>query len=87
MPAAPRRDSWGKPLPELVDARREGRFDHDVNQAHRRFLFALMEDHLRLLLRRGEHASLSITVQILDGMLQEDVQVLAARRWRGPGGE
>jgi hypothetical protein len=87
MPAHPRRDSWGKPLPDLVDARREGLFDRPHNQDQRRFLFALMEDHLRLLLRRGEHGSVTITVQILDGMLHEDIEVQTTRRWRGPRGD
>jgi hypothetical protein len=77
-----RRDSYGRPLPELTEARQELLLERPQNQAARRFLVALFEEQMAQSLRRGMHVDVVVRFQIQDGILQKDVDLTMTRHYR-----
>lgn len=80
----PRIDSYGKPLPELTDAREQVLFEHATNQAQHRFLLALIEESCRAVLRRGWYGDVHLHFSVEDGVLQSDMRAGLERQWRAP---
>jgi hypothetical protein len=82
--AQPRRDGYGRPLPELADAQKEVLLERPFNQQQRRLILRLLEEQYRLLLRRGTHAAVVLQFDVQDGMIQTDIKVTIGRLWRQP---
>lgn len=78
----PRRDAYGARLPELSDASRESFLERDVNVEQRKFVKDVLDKYFRDHLRRGEYVTINLTVQITDGMIQQDIKVNTERNWR-----
>jgi hypothetical protein len=78
----PRYDGYGKPLPDLAEARQASLFEHGTNERQRRVLMSLIETYCRELCHRGIHATVSLRWSVLDGILDANVEVTVLRRWR-----
>jgi hypothetical protein len=78
------RDAYGKPLPSLVEVTQQYFGDHLTNRSQRERLYALLEEQWQVLLRRGIHGQLTITVTIHDGMIQDQSSVTLTRQIRAP---
>lgn len=84
MPRPLRRDAYGRPLPELTDAREAVTLQHPRNEARIRCLQALVEDTLRAVLRRGWYGDVLIRFTVEDGMVLSDMHAGLDRLWRMP---
>jgi hypothetical protein len=77
-----RRDGYGRPLPELADARHEVLKDTPQNQDLRKMILALLEEHYAALLRRGIFADVALTFLVRDGRIQPDMDVVVTKQYR-----
>lgn len=75
-------DSFGRPLPSLVEVRQDYLGNHSPNQVQRERLAALIDEQWQLLLRRGFFGELAIVVTIVDGVLQDQTHVSVTRQLR-----
>lgn len=75
--AAPRvrLDGYGQPLPPLADARHEVLADRPLNQEQRRVLLRMLQDQFDALLRRGTYATISLSFDVVDGIIQKKVSL------------
>ena len=67
--APPRRDEYGKPIPPLVDAEHELRYERAFNKQQRKLMFDELEKIYRALLRRNINAVVTLCFIINDGMI------------------
>jgi hypothetical protein len=77
-----RRDGYGRPLPELADARQEVLKDSPHNQELRRMILALLEEHYHALLRRGIFADVALKFLVRDGRIQPDMDMTVTKQYR-----
>jgi hypothetical protein len=77
-----RRDSYGRPLPELTEARHELLVERPYNQAKRRELLARIEELLPQILRRGVHADVVVRFSVQDGLIQKEIDLGVTRHFR-----
>lgn len=77
-----RRDSYGRPLPELTDARQELLLERPQNQAQRRFIVALFEEQMAQILRRGMHVDVVVRFAVQDGIIQKEIDLVLTRHLR-----
>jgi len=77
-----RRDSYGRPLPELTDARQELLIERPYNQAKRRELLARIEELLPQILRRGTYADVVLRFSVQDGLIQKEIALGVERHFR-----
>lgn len=82
MPSAPRYDRYGRPLPEVTDAREASTLDHERNQLHRQLVARLIEDCWPVVCRRGWHGEVTLRVSVQDGMVQRDMRAGLDRFYR-----
>ena len=80
----PRRDAYGRPLPELVDARQELLRDHPQNRARERFLRECLDEWLGHLLRRDVWGDVAVRFRLEDGVLQREMTISVTRSYLGP---
>jgi hypothetical protein len=78
----PRLDSYGKPLPELTDARQAVTMQEPGNEAKISLLHALVEDACRAVLRREWYGTVTIRLTVKDGMIQPDLYAGLDRNWK-----
>jgi hypothetical protein len=79
-----RLDAYGRPLAKLVEVRQDYYGHRLTNQAQRQQLLALLEEQWQVLLRKGIYGELSITVRIVDGIIQDQSGVSVTRHIRVP---
>jgi hypothetical protein len=72
MAAPLRHDGYGKPLPELADARQEVLLERPFNRQMRQAIRHAMDAKDALHCRRGTYVRVTIHYEIHDGMLQGD---------------
>lgn len=81
-----RHDGYGRPLPELADARQEVLLERPSNRAQRKLLQQLLENQAALLLRRGIYAEVSVRFVVSDGVIQSPVDVIVNQHYKLPEG-
>lgn len=74
-------DGYGRPLPELADAREEVLYQSETNQDTRRHLHALIDDYCHQVLRRGTYAEVTLTFDVVDGSIQHGIRSRLTRYW------
>jgi hypothetical protein len=79
-----RRDSYGRPIQPLTDARQELLLERPQNQAQRRFLVALLEEQMPQILRRGMHVEVVVRFAVQDGVIQKEIDLVLTRHVRPP---
>jgi hypothetical protein len=77
-------DAYGRPLPHLVEVRQDYYGDRLTNQAQRQQLLALLEEQWQVLLRQGIYGELTVTIRIVDGIIQDQSGVSVTRHIRLP---
>lgn len=80
-------DRYGKPLPTLAQATPQPDTSARPSNVERRnrflaLLCATMDEHYPALLRQDVRAKVSITFTVLDGMIEDDFDVVIARKYR-----
>jgi hypothetical protein len=80
----PRRDLYGRPLPELAPAQRQVLVHSEHNQIMRRYLLQLLEEDYAHLFQRGVYGELAITLKIENGSLQDEVKLHWHQQHRRP---
>lgn len=78
----PRVDSYGKPLPELTEARQAVTLQESTNEAKMALLHALVEDTCRAVLRRQWYGTVTIRFSVKDGRIQPDLYAGLDRNWK-----
>ena len=81
----PRLDSYGKPLPELTEARQAITQQEPGNQAKLALLHALVEETCRAVMRRGWYGTVNIRFAVQNGRLEQDFYTSLERQWRQEG--
>jgi hypothetical protein len=79
----PRLDAYGTPVPGPQDVRRQYLGDSAGNQERTRALYALVEQKLRDVLRRGYYGSVTIVLCVQDGTLDATSAVQTTEELRG----
>ena len=78
----PRHDVYGQPLPPLRDASHESRITQHQNPALRRFLLALLNEHLDALMCRGTYGELHVRCQVQNGLLMGQFTIGVEQHYR-----
>lgn len=84
-----RHDRYGRPLPTLapVPATAPSVTDSAHNQRMRAYLLDLLTEQYADLYQRGVHAHLTITLAIMEGSLQPDIDIQVTQHYRLERGE
>jgi hypothetical protein len=77
-----RRDSYGRPIQPLTEARQELLLDRPQNQAQRRFLVALLEEQMPQILRRGMYVDVVLRFAVQNGIIQNEIDLVLTRHLR-----
>jgi len=81
MPARPRLDGYGAPLPALTDARQQSLRTSATNQEQLAWLWTLLEEEYAAILCRGAFADVTLTFHVKDGSVQGEVDVSVTRHY------
>jgi len=81
MPQRLRHDAYGRPLPELADARQEVLLEKEQNVEQCRLIQRLLEHYYAELLRRGIHAEVTLGFAVQNGIIQREVCIAVTREW------
>ena len=77
-----RLDRYGRPLPGLAPASRQSLVQSPQNVTMRQYVLTLLEQDYADLFQRGVHADVTLTLHLVDGIMQSDVKVSIHRRHR-----
>jgi len=73
--AQPRRDSYGRRIQALEDARQESLRQRPQNVVMQALLLRQLDTELDVALHRGFYGELTLRVIVQDGIIQESIQV------------
>lgn len=77
-----RYDGYASPLPELTEARQQSLIDRPMNKEAMARIQAILQTRWQESLRRGQHVTVSLTFDVQDGVIQQEIKETLVKTYR-----
>jgi hypothetical protein len=78
----PRYDGYGREVPALSEARQESLLDRPTNREAMARIQAMLQQRWQEVLRRGQHVTISLTFDVQDGVIQQDIKETLVKTYK-----